>query len=81
MDKKIAGLLGAAAALAAATTAQAAMPTANSYRDLLDPIENAFTLLKADNAASSQAPEYQVADEVIIKKKVRHHHHHHHHND
>ena len=43
MDKKIAGLLGAAAALTAVTAAHAAAPAAHSatptsYRNLLDPI-------------------------------------------
>ena len=44
MDKKLAGLLGAAAALTTMTAAQAApargseLPQATSYRDLLDPI-------------------------------------------
>lgn len=43
MDKKLAGLLGAAAALTTLTAAQAApvsgseLPQATSYRDLLDP--------------------------------------------
>jgi len=47
MDKKLAGLWGAAAALTTMTAAQAApacepdLPAANSYRDLLDPIPNA----------------------------------------
>jgi hypothetical protein len=53
MDKKLAGLLGAAAALTTMTAAQAAPasgpepPQATSYRDLLDPIPNALPLLKA----------------------------------
>jgi hypothetical protein len=46
MDKNLAGLLGAAAALTTMTAAQAALalglelPQATSYRDLLDPIPN-----------------------------------------
>ena len=54
MDKKLAGLLGAAAALSAVTTAQAApasgpeLPQASSYRDLLDPIPNALMPLSME---------------------------------
>jgi hypothetical protein len=86
MDKKIAGLLGVAAALTAVTAAQAAAPAApnaaqapTSYRDLLDPIPNALPLLKADDARLAQAGNIQTAETVIIKKKDHHHHHHHHH--
>ena len=55
MDKKIAGLLGAAAALTAVNSAQAAAPSAQpepaaSYRDLLDPVPNALSMLKAEDA-------------------------------
>jgi hypothetical protein len=80
MDKKIAGLLGAAAALSTIGAAQAAAPAqtqgapATAYRDLLAPIPNAAVLLKADNGNQLQ----KVADTVVIKHK-RHHHHHHHH--
>ena len=52
MDKKIAGLLGAAAALTAANSAQAAtqvaatgLQPATSLRDLLEPVPNALALL------------------------------------
>src|SRR5215471_16546129 len=57
MDKKIAGLLGAVAALTSVPAAQAAAPTppnpteamrAASYADLLTPIPNAVALLDAD---------------------------------
>jgi membrane-bound lytic murein transglycosylase len=63
MDKKIAGLLGAAAGLATVNAAQAATePGANpsetlqasSYAELLAPIPNAVEVLKADNAARAQ---------------------------
>jgi hypothetical protein len=89
MDKKIAGLIGAAAALSAVGAAQAAAPAPTSlapaaaYRDLLDPIPNAVPLLKGDNAQRQQSP-MQVAETVVIKHKRRrphHHHHHHHHHD
>ena len=56
MDKKIAGLIGAAAAVATVTSLQAATPTmteptaAATYRDLLEPVPNALAALKADDA-------------------------------
>jgi len=84
MDKKIAGLLGAAAALTTVTAAQAAAPVApnaapTSYRELLDPVTDAVPLLKADNSRLAQTDRIQTAETVIIKKKDHHHHHHHHH--
>jgi hypothetical protein len=81
MDKKIAGLLGAAAALTTMTGAQAApvQPTgpaaAMTYRDLLDPIPNAVPMLQADNARLAEAPNTEVAQITI---GIGHHHHHHH---
>ena len=53
MDRKLAGLLGAAAAVTTLASAQAAptstsqLPEAASYRDLLDPIANPIPLLNA----------------------------------
>jgi hypothetical protein len=83
MDKKIAGLLGAAAALTAMTGAHAApaasteLAPATSYRDLLDPIPDALPALKADDARLAQK---STANEVAqISVQVGHHHHHHHH--
>ena len=81
MDKKLAGLLGAAAALSTMTAAQAAparepeLPPATSYRDLLDPIPNALPLLKADDQRMAQSGATRTAQVVI----GHHHHHHHHH--
>jgi hypothetical protein len=81
MDKKIAGLLGAAAALTTLGAAQAspAQPTeaapAASYRDLLDPIPNAMPLLKADDERQAQARGEQLAQ---VEVRIGHHHHHHH---
>jgi hypothetical protein len=79
MDKKIAGLLGAAAALTAVNTAQAAAPataaigpTAVSYRDLLEPIPNALALLKNED---TQGTEARTDGQTRL---VQHHHHHHH---
>jgi hypothetical protein len=82
MDRKLAGLLGAAAALTTIGSAQATpaasagmAPTA-SYRGLLDPIPNALTLLKVDDARLAQK---STADEVAqIQVQIGHHHHHHH---
>lgn len=57
MDKKIAVLLGATAALVAMSTANAASPAsaegllATSYSDLLNPVPNAVAQLIADDAA------------------------------
>lgn len=84
MDKKIAGLLGAVAALGTFGSAQAthqATPApsdvlqANSYADLLEPIANAGALLQAiDEAAPAKT-----ADNVQLAQFYHHHHHHHHH--
>lgn len=82
MDKKIAGLLGAAAALTAVSAASAATEVpagqapAASYRDLLEPVPNALAALRAEDARTGNAPASQgvrVAQTVVI-----HHHHHHH---
>jgi hypothetical protein len=88
MDKKIAGLLGAAAALTAANSAQAAAPSAQlepaaSYRDLLEPVPNALAMLKAEDAqgtTSQSNGQTQLAEYPWWRRHYRHHHHHHHHN-
>jgi hypothetical protein len=80
LDKKIAGILGAAAAFGALGSAQAApAPTdvlqANSYADLLEPIANAGARLQAlDEATPPKAGE-----NVQVAQFYHHHHHHHHH--
>jgi hypothetical protein len=84
MDKRLAGLLGAAAALAtvgsanAAGTPESTVDTATTYRDLLNPIANPVEALKADDARLAARPDAatQVAQVTI---GVGHHHHHHHH--
>jgi hypothetical protein len=84
MDKKIAGLLGAAAAIATVGSANATEAQGNpvnqtaSYRELLDPVPNAVAALKADDArlASEPAASEKLAQITI---GVGHHHHHHHH--
>jgi hypothetical protein len=88
MDKKIAGLLGAVAGLATVSSAQAAISPApnpsealqaSSYADLLAPIPNAVTLLKADDAARAQQPAAKAVDDIQLAQGYYHHHHHHHH--
>jgi G3E family GTPase len=83
MDKKIAGLLGAVAALGTLGAAQAS-PTpspsdalkANSYADLLEPIPNAAKILQA---LDEQAPAKSADADVKVAQYYHHHHHHHHH--
>jgi hypothetical protein len=84
MDKKIAGLLGAAAALATiggpnATAVQATPSPAASYRDLLNPVPNAVAALKADDARRANMPADAVELAQITVQVGPHHHHHHHH--
>jgi hypothetical protein len=83
MDKKMAGLLGAAAALTAMTSVQAASPgqstevvPATTYRDLLDPFPNALAQLKAEDAKRGEVPKTELAQ---VSVQIGHHHHHHHH--
>jgi hypothetical protein len=84
MDKRIAGLLGAAAALAtvgganAATGAQGtAQSPATGYRELLNPVPNAAAALKADDARrEAEARNVKTAQ---VSVQLGHHHHHHHH--
>jgi hypothetical protein len=84
MDKKIAGLLGAAAALATVGGANATEAPGNppnpaaNYRALLNPVPNAVAALKADDARrDGQSRDGVKLAQVIIG--VGHHHHHHHH--
>ena len=88
MDKKIAGLLGAAAALTTVAGGNAAaiaatVPTgslqASSYADLLAPVPNALAQLIADDTArASQSPGERM-DIAQIQVEIGGHHHHHHH--
>ena len=83
MDKKIAGLLGAAATLTVTTGAgaqaapaqQTGLGPATSYADLLKPVPNAVAVLREDEAARGQAE----PAEVELAQFFRYHHHHHHH--
>jgi hypothetical protein len=94
MDKKIAGLLGAAAALTAVNSAQAAAPAstalepAATYSDLLEAIPNALALLKTedtkgtDTRANGQTRLAQHHHHHRYYRRYHHHHHryyHHHH--
>jgi len=95
MDKKIAGLLGAVAALASVDAAHATAPAAPnpadatrvaSYAELLAPVPNAVALLIADDAARVKSPteRMQLAQHHHhhhhqYRRRHRHHHHHHHH--
>jgi hypothetical protein len=84
MDKKIAGLLGAAAALATVGGANAATEVqgtpqnpATAYRELLNPVPNAVAALKADDARrEAEARNVKTAQ---VSVQFGHHHHHHHH--
>jgi hypothetical protein len=86
MEKKVAGLLGAVAALGTLNGAQAA-PTpnppdtlkVNSYADLLEPIPNALDVLRQ---IEDQSPVKPWEDNVKVAQFYHHHHHHgyyHHH--
>ncbi|WP_094193652.1 hypothetical protein [Bradyrhizobium viridifuturi] len=88
MEKKIAGLLGAVAALGTLATAQAApVPSdvlkAGSYADLLEPIPNAARTLQAlEQHAAAQPADVNVQVAQFYHHHHRHHHHgywHHHH--
>jgi hypothetical protein len=83
MDKKIAGLLGAVAALTSMTVANAATPAqsassqAASYADLLNPVPNAVAQLIADDAARAAKPSGREIEVAQINVEVGGHHHHH----
>jgi DNA-binding PucR family transcriptional regulator len=83
MDKKIAGLLGAAAALTTMSAAQSALAKAlqnappTSYRGLLEPVPDALNALKADDARIAAAKTQ--GGERLAQYYYHHHHHHHHH--
>jgi hypothetical protein len=85
MDKKIAGLLGAAAALATvgaanATEVQGNAPNpASNYRELLAPVPNALAALKADDARRDGESRDGVKLAQVTIGVGHHHHHHHHH--
>jgi len=82
MDKKIAGLLGAAAALAAVGSANAGTEAqgnpqnpAAGYRELLNPVPNAVAALRADDAR--REVEARNVKTAQVSVQLGHHHHHH----
>jgi hypothetical protein len=81
MDKKVAGLLGAAAAVATVGVANGTdvqgtpQNPATNYRELLNPVPNAVAALKADDARRANASQ----PDVKLAQYYHHHHHHHHH--
>jgi len=84
MDKRVAGLLGAAAALTTVTAAHAAAPAqttepAATYRDLLNPVANPVEALKADDAQLAQKTDAAPSGTQMAQVFYHHHHHHHHH--
>jgi hypothetical protein len=91
MDKKLAGLIGAASAMAALSGAQAATPAtqpdvetamkAESFADLLTPIPNAVSVLHAMDASAAKMPaaaKSETFDTKVAQFYYREHHHHHH---
>lgn len=82
MDKKLAGLLGAAAALTTMTgvntAAVATTLQATSYAELLNPVPNAVAQLIADDEARAARSRSGEVDVAQIQVEVDHHHHHHH---
>lgn len=71
-------LLGTVAGLCLAGAAQAApvqsqLPAAQSYSDLLEPVQNADAVLLSDDMANAQA------QKPLLQLAQWHHHHHHHH--
>jgi hypothetical protein len=88
LDKTLVGLLGAASALAlaggvqtptAATPLDPAGPTlqpARSFAELLDPIPNAGSVLRAED--QRLAGERSADENPIVTAQYYYHHHHHH---
>lgn len=70
------GTVGGLCMLGAAQAAPMQPPatTAQSYAELLEPVDNATAVLAADDLASAQRPR-----PLLQLVQYRHHHHHHHH--
>jgi hypothetical protein len=90
MNKRISALLGAVSGLALTAGQASAAPTPDistienprSYSELLDPIPNALTILKASDAATesgAKAPSSPSSDPNVKLAYDHHHHHYHHH--
>jgi hypothetical protein len=86
MDKKIVGVIGAVAGLAALDSAAQATPAvqptadlnARSFAELLDPIPNAVAALRASDAATARETQEQATGELSGNVQVAGWHHHHH---
>ncbi len=94
MDKKTLGMVGAIGSLAAlplgagAAQAEPAVPPAQSYADLLQPISNPVERLQlADEQEARLIPaqwdrrDYRSDDRSSYRSDDRQHHHHHHHHN
>ena len=97
MDRSIAAFIGAAAlttvtAAPAVSAPASALAPATNYRELLDPVPNALSALKADDTRLAGGGPLRLAETAVITKaqyyhhhhhphryRRRHHHHHHHH--
>ena len=95
MDKKIVGVIGAIAGLAALDQAAQATPAATSnpdlmnarsFAELLNPIPNALAALRAADAATAHETQEQTGNVQVAgyhhhaRWRSRWVHHHHHHN-
>ena len=69
----VGGLCALGAAQAAPAPAPTTLPPAQSYAELLEPVQNADTVLMADDMARAQQPR------PLLQLAQYHHHHHHHH--
>lgn len=88
MDKKIVGLIGGAisalALLGPARAETAAAPpaaqslAAGSFEDLLQPLPNAASILRAVDEANANGEATQPGDLMLAQYYYHHHHHHHH---
>ena len=87
MDARRFGVVSFALAVTPALGAQAAhaqepaVPVANSYSDLLEPIPDATERLKLADLQAAAAPAHLIRAEWGEGRAHHHHHHHHHHNN
>jgi hypothetical protein len=89
LDKTIMGLLGGASALALLSGSQPAaaspldevslLQPARSFAELLDPIPNAESVLRAEVERTSNDTSAQEKPMVVAQYYHHHHHHYHHH--
>lgn len=87
MDARRFGVVSFALAVTPALGAQAAhaqepaVPVANSYSDLLEPIPDATERLKLADLQAASAPAHLIRAEWGEGRAHHHHHHHHHHHN